>query len=316
MERGSFRPPDERGNEEEGIHFGNETASIPTGQNRAAVSGSRRVHHSTRRGSPTIFVGRSGGQGVITEERSAARVPGTSAARRPAHQLREDSAQHRRLRDLEAMAGRPVAPSRRRKSRGTIKSAQAREEHRRHRGMSRLPDAIFVVDTKKEQIAVDEARSSRFRHRDVDTNCDRTKRRRIRATTRAAGDSGCSRRGLPAVIQGRDMSRRGRGVRARSGRRCGRERNGPETRRAAAAPGSRNGSRQRVRGGRAFATRRLLREPAFSCTARLERGALHVWAARRGHSSGLHVGGPVPRHSDRPEPERAIWPRQQSRQTW
>jgi small subunit ribosomal protein S2 len=39
--------------------------------------------------------------------------------------------------------------------------------------MSRLPDAIFVVDTKKEKIAVDEARKLKIPVIGiVDTNCD------------------------------------------------------------------------------------------------------------------------------------------------
>jgi len=41
------------------------------------------------------------------------------------------------------------------------------------RGMSRLPDAVFVVDTKHEQIAVDEARKLKIPVVGVvDTNCD------------------------------------------------------------------------------------------------------------------------------------------------
>jgi small subunit ribosomal protein S2 len=41
------------------------------------------------------------------------------------------------------------------------------------RGMGRLPDAIFVVDTKHEQIAVDEARKLKIPVMGiVDTNCD------------------------------------------------------------------------------------------------------------------------------------------------
>src|SRR3989475_7951055 len=39
--------------------------------------------------------------------------------------------------------------------------------------MSRLPDAVFVVDTKKEKIAVDEARKLKIPVIGiVDTNCD------------------------------------------------------------------------------------------------------------------------------------------------
>src|SRR5207249_7233842 len=41
------------------------------------------------------------------------------------------------------------------------------------RGMSRLPDAVFIVDSKKEQIAVDEARKLKIPVIGiVDTNCD------------------------------------------------------------------------------------------------------------------------------------------------
>jgi small subunit ribosomal protein S2 len=41
------------------------------------------------------------------------------------------------------------------------------------RGMSRLPDAVFVVDTRKEKIAVDEARKLKIPVLGiVDTNCD------------------------------------------------------------------------------------------------------------------------------------------------
>src|SRR5690606_27819012 len=41
------------------------------------------------------------------------------------------------------------------------------------RGMSRLPDALFVVDTRHEQIAVDEARKLKIPVIGVvDTNCD------------------------------------------------------------------------------------------------------------------------------------------------
>jgi small subunit ribosomal protein S2 len=41
------------------------------------------------------------------------------------------------------------------------------------RGMTRLPDAVFVVDTKKEKIAVDEARKLKIPVIGVvDTNCD------------------------------------------------------------------------------------------------------------------------------------------------
>jgi small subunit ribosomal protein S2 len=41
------------------------------------------------------------------------------------------------------------------------------------RGMAKLPDAVFIVDTRKEQIAVDEARKLKIPIIGiVDTNCD------------------------------------------------------------------------------------------------------------------------------------------------
>ena len=80
-----------------------------------------------------------------------------------------------RLRDLEAMAtdGRyEVMPKK--------EIAKAEKEKRKLqknldgiRHMSRLPDALFVVDTRKEKIAVDEARKLKIPVIGiVDTNCD------------------------------------------------------------------------------------------------------------------------------------------------
>jgi small subunit ribosomal protein S2 len=80
-----------------------------------------------------------------------------------------------RLRDLESMAtdGRyDVMPKK--------EIAKAEKEKRKLqknldgiRNMSRLPDALFVVDTRKEKIAVDEARKLKIPVIGiVDTNCD------------------------------------------------------------------------------------------------------------------------------------------------
>jgi small subunit ribosomal protein S2 len=80
-----------------------------------------------------------------------------------------------RLRDLEAMStdGRYDTLSK--------KEIASIEKERRKlaknldgiRGMSRLPDAVFVVDTRKEKIAVDEARKLKIPVIGVvDTNCD------------------------------------------------------------------------------------------------------------------------------------------------
>jgi len=72
---------------------------------------------------------------------------------------------------------RPTAAStrsRRRRLRATRKSAKKLAKNLDGiRGMTRLPDAVFIVDTKKEQIAVDEARKLKIPVIGiVDTNCD------------------------------------------------------------------------------------------------------------------------------------------------
>ena len=80
-----------------------------------------------------------------------------------------------RLRDLEAMA-----TDGRYESMPKKEIAKAEKEKRKLvknlegiRHMSRLPDALFVVDTRKEQIAVDEARKLKIPVIGiVDTNCD------------------------------------------------------------------------------------------------------------------------------------------------
>ena len=80
-----------------------------------------------------------------------------------------------RLRDLEAMAedGRYETFSKKEIAR---KEKEKRKLHKNLdgiRNMSRLPDAVFVVDTQKEKIAVDEARKLKIPVIGiVDTNCD------------------------------------------------------------------------------------------------------------------------------------------------
>src|SRR5262250_3155287 len=65
-----------------------------------------------------------------------------------------------RLRDLEAMAtdGRFDTLSKKEIARNEKERRKLAKNLEGIRGMSRLPDAVFVVDTKKEKIAVDEAR--------------------------------------------------------------------------------------------------------------------------------------------------------------
>ena len=80
-----------------------------------------------------------------------------------------------RLRDLEAMVtdGRYDSLSKKEiaKLEKEKKKLQKNLEGIRH--MSRLPDALFVVDTRKEKIAVDEARKLKIPVIGVvDTNCD------------------------------------------------------------------------------------------------------------------------------------------------
>ena len=80
-----------------------------------------------------------------------------------------------RLRDLEAMAtdGRYDTLSKKEIARNEKERRKLAKNLDGIRGMSRLPDAVFIVDTKKEQIAVDEARKLKIPVIGiVDTNCD------------------------------------------------------------------------------------------------------------------------------------------------
>src|SRR6266581_3790823 len=80
-----------------------------------------------------------------------------------------------RLRDLEAMTtdGRYDTLSKKEIARAEKERRKLQKNLEGIRGMSRLPDAVFIVDTKKEQIAVDEARKLKIPVIGVvDTNCD------------------------------------------------------------------------------------------------------------------------------------------------
>ena len=80
-----------------------------------------------------------------------------------------------RLRDLETMAtdGRYETLSKKEIARNEKERRKLQKNLEGIRGMSRLPDAVFVVDTKKEKIAVDEARKLKIPVLGiVDTNCD------------------------------------------------------------------------------------------------------------------------------------------------
>jgi small subunit ribosomal protein S2 len=80
-----------------------------------------------------------------------------------------------RLRDLEAMVtdGRYDTLSKKEIARNEKEKRKLLKNLEGIRQMSRLPDAIFVVDTRKEKIAVDEARKLKIPVIGVvDTNCD------------------------------------------------------------------------------------------------------------------------------------------------
>jgi len=80
-----------------------------------------------------------------------------------------------RLRDLEAMVtdGRYETLSKKEIARNEKEKRKLQKNLDGIRNMGRLPDALFVVDTRKEQIAVDEARKLKIPVIGVvDTNCD------------------------------------------------------------------------------------------------------------------------------------------------
>src|SRR6187431_840769 len=80
-----------------------------------------------------------------------------------------------RLRDLETMTtdGRYDTLSKKEIARNEKERRKLLKNLEGIRGMSRLPDVIFVVDTRKEKIAVDEARKLKIPVLGiVDTNCD------------------------------------------------------------------------------------------------------------------------------------------------
>src|SRR6266545_3732733 len=80
-----------------------------------------------------------------------------------------------RLRDIETMAtdGRYDTLSKKEIARNEKERRKLAKNLEGIRGMSRLPDAVFVVDTRKEKIAVDEARKLKIPVIGiVDTNCD------------------------------------------------------------------------------------------------------------------------------------------------
>src|SRR5262249_33136130 len=112
------------------------------------------------------------------------------------------------------------------------------------RNMTRLPDAVFVVDTRKEKIAVDEARKLKIPVIGVvDTNCDPDEvdfvipgnddaLRAIRLFAAKSADAGAAARGIADANRGDE----GGDGDDRSGRRS--RPNRPAPREAATTPAS------------------------------------------------------------------------------
>src|SRR3989454_9895880 len=135
-----------------------------------------------------------------------------------------------RLRDIEAMAtdGRYDTLSKKEIARNEKEKRKLLKNLEGIRQMGRLPDAIFIVDTRKEKIAVDEARKLKIPVIGiVDTNCDPDEvdfvipgnddaLRAIRLFASKIAD---------AIIQGRDMKQ---SIKAEHTRDAGGDDSGPQ----------------------------------------------------------------------------------------
>ena len=127
-----------------------------------------------------------------------------------------------RLRDLEAMAedGRYDTFSKKEIARIEKEKRKLHKNLDGIRNMSKLPDAVFVVDTRKEKIAVDEARKLKIPVIGiVDTNCDPDDvdylipgnddaLRSIRLFLSRIADAAISGRGLRDAAQGHQAEKR------------------------------------------------------------------------------------------------------------
>ena len=143
-----------------------------------------------------------------------------------------------RLRDLESMStdGRYDTLSKKEVARLEKERRKLEKNLEGIRGMSRLPDAVFIVDTRKEKIAVDEARKLKIPIIGiVDTNCDPDEvdfripgnddaLRAIRLFAARIADAVNAGRGIARIGAGRSRRRPGdggaddkRGARARRG---------------------------------------------------------------------------------------------------
>jgi small subunit ribosomal protein S2 len=186
-------------------------------------------------------------------------------ARRDAHELPDDLTASRRLREL----GRWSAPAR---STYLPKKEVLRLRHEKEKlernlggiqGMERLPDAVFVIDTKKEHIAVGEARKLGIPViAIVDTNCDPDEVdyvipgnddaiRSVSLVTRVLADALAEGSGKPARASAKPTQPSpGEEIEPRPKRRRRRdERAGPYRRLAASRERQRAGRRHRSRSG-------------------------------------------------------------------
>ena len=129
-----------------------------------------------------------------------------------------------RLRDLEAMEtdGRYETITKKEIAQVEKEKKKLQKNLEGIRNMSRLPDAVFVVDTRKEKIAVDEARKLKIPVIGVvDTNCDPDEvdfvipgnddaLRAIRLFASKIADAVLAGRGIREVEPGRRRRRRRR----------------------------------------------------------------------------------------------------------
>ena len=187
-----------------------------------------------------------------------------------------------RLRDLEAMAtdGRYEFMPKKEIARAEKEKRKLQKNLDGIRNMARLPDALFVVDTRKEKIAVDEARKLKIpvdRHRRHQLRSrrgrlrDSRQRRRAaldQAVRRARGRRRCSTAGPSA---NRAAPSRPQAEAEAAGRRRGQPRGAPG---GHPPPAARRGAdARRCRRRRAPSLDRVpaasRSRPAFSCTAQL-----------------------------------------------
>jgi ribosomal protein S2 len=170
----SIWPPDQPLNLEEAIHLGSATASYiidwGTASDREAAD-----YPNTASQAPFSSPALRQAQDAISEEAARHNFVNQRWLGGLLNELLHNSAQFARLRELEAMTtdGRYDTLSKKEIARLEKERRKLAKNLDGIRGMSRLPDAVFIVDTKHEQIAVDEARKLKIPVVGVvDKNCD------------------------------------------------------------------------------------------------------------------------------------------------